>query len=90
MQIDKILVIESPVHLWKILMTKEEIIDVAREDISSSLSFFMDCVDVYVNGCKCNEQENYETMISQFEAIKEESILNHLVVGLECDKIEFK
>ena len=90
MQIDKILVIESPVHLWKILRAKEEIIDIAREDIGASLRCFMDCVDIYINGCKCSEETNYGIMISQFEAIKEESIINHLINGLECDKIEFK
>ncbi len=90
MQIDKILIIESPVHLWRLLSIKEEIIDTAEEGIKRSLSNFMDCVNIYLNGCKCNQEENYEIMISQFEKIKEESILNHLINGLECDKIEFK
>ena len=71
MQIDKILIIESPVHLWKLLGTKEEIIDTAEESIGHSLRYFMDCVNIYLNGCKCNENENYEIMISQFEKIKE-------------------
>lgn len=90
MQIDKILIIESPVHLWRLLSTKEEMIDTAVEGVNHSLRNFMDCVDIYINGCKCNEEENYRIMISQFEAIKEESIVNHLINGLECDKIEFK
>lgn len=90
MQIDKVLIIESPVHLWRLLRTKEEIIDTAHESIVSDLRYFMDCVSTYLNGCKCDQDENYEIMASQFECIKTESVVKHLINGFECDKIEFK
>jgi hypothetical protein len=90
MQIDKILIIESPVRLWRLLRSKEEIIDTAETDIASELRLFMDFVDMYLNGCKCDQDENYEIMSSQYEIIKQEPVLNHLLIGFECDRIEFK
>jgi hypothetical protein len=90
MQINKILIIESPIHLWRLLRTKEEIIDTAKEDIINELRYFMDCVATYINGCKCDQDENYKEMISQFECIKIDQVVEHLIKGFECDKIEFK
>ncbi len=90
MQIDKILIIESPVRLWKILDTKNEIIDQASEGVYSILSRFMDSVESYVKGCKCDEEENYEDMMNHYNFIKNEDVVSHLIKGFECDKIEFK
>ena len=84
------MLIESPVHLWRLLRTKEEIIDTAGEEVYSNLVLFMDSVDSYLNGCKCDEDENYEEMSLRFAAVKEDSTLDHLVAGFECDGIEFR
>ncbi len=90
MQINKIIIIDSPVHLWKILRTKEEILDQSKDDVFFSLNLFMDSVDEYINGCKCNEEENYTDMMAQYKLIQSENIVLHLINCLECDKIEFK
>jgi hypothetical protein len=90
MQIDKILIIESPIRLWRLLRTKEEIIDTATDDVLRELILFMDFVDIYLNGCKCDQDENYEIMSSQYDIIKKDPILSHLLIGFECNKIEFK
>jgi len=90
MQIDKILIIESPVRLWKILDAKNEIIDQASEDVYPILNRFMDSVEYYVKGCKCDEEENYEDMMNNYNFIKREDVVSHLTKGFECDKIEFK
>lgn len=91
MQIDKILIIESPVHLWRLIRTKEEIIDQSSDDVLSTLNLFMDCVDAYINGCKCDEEETYGIMIDQYNtSIRHEDVVSHLIKGFECDRIEFK
>jgi hypothetical protein len=90
MQIDKIMIVESPVHLWKILETKEEIIDQSVNNVFYSLRLFMDSVSNYINGCKCLEEENYTEMMENYALIQTEEIVSRLVEGLECDKIEFK
>jgi len=89
MQIDKIIIIDSPVHLWRILRTKEEILDQSKDDVFFSLNLFMDSVNIYINGCKCDEEENYADMINQYILIQNENIISHLINCLECDRIEF-
>ena len=89
MQIDKIIIIDSPVHLWRILRTKEEILDQSKDDVFFSLNLFMDSVNIYINGCKCDEEENYADMINQYILIVNENIVSHLINCLECDRIEF-
>jgi hypothetical protein len=89
MQIDKIIIIDSPVHLWRILRTKEEILDQSKDDVFFSLNLFMDSVNIYINGCKCDEEENYTDMINQYISIQSENIVSHLLNCLECDRIEF-
>ena len=91
MQIDKILIIESPVKLWKLLSSKNEIIDQAPSDVYYSINMFMDSVEAYVKGCKCDEEENYDDMMVQYNtSIRKEEVVSHLIKGFECDRIEFK
>jgi len=90
MQIDKILIVESPVRLWRMLDAKNEIIDQASDGIYPILNRFMDSVESYVKGCKCDEEENYEDMMYHYNFIKTEDVVSHLIKGFECDKIEFK
>lgn len=90
MQVDKIMIIESPVHLWRILRTKEEIIDQASNDVFYSLTLFMDSVSTYLNGCKCDEEENYADVVEYYSLVKCDQVISHLINGFECDRIEFK
>ena len=91
MQIDKILIIESPVKLWKLIGSKNEIIDQSSNDVYYSINMFMDSVEAYVRGCKCDEEDNYNDMMFQYDTtIRKEEVISHLVKGFECDRIEFK
>ena len=91
MQIDKILIVESPVKLWRLIRNKEEIIDQATNDVYYSINMFMDSVEAYVKGCKCDEEENYDDMMVQYNtSIRKEEVVSHLIKGFECDRIEFK
>ncbi len=91
MQIDKILIIESPVKLWKLIGSKNEIIDQSSNDVYYSINMFMDSVEAYVRGCKCDEEDNYNDMMVQYDTtIRKEEVISHLVKGFECDRIEFK
>lgn len=91
MQIAKILIIESPVHLWRLIRAKEEILDQSSDDVFAILNLFMDCVDAYINGCKCDEEESYAAMSEQYNSsIRREDVVSHLIKGFECDRIEFR
>lgn len=84
------MIVDSPIHLWKLLRAKEEIIDTAKEDVAPILIGFMDSVGYYLNGCKCDEDENYQEMSDRFAEVKSSKVVDHLVSGFECDGIEFK
>jgi hypothetical protein len=91
MQIDKIMIVNSPVHLWRLLRVKEEIIDQSSDDVFFMLNLFMDYVDSYINGCKCDEEESYLAMNNQYGVLtNSDDVVAHLVKGFECDRIEFK
>lgn len=90
MQIDKILIVESPVHLWRLLSAKNEIIDHSAGEIYELLMVFMDSAESYVKGCRCDEDQNYSDMVSRYQDIRSGDVIEHLVKGFECDRIEFK
>lgn len=90
MQIEKVLIVESPVRLWKIMDSRPEILDRAQENVYFQLKDFMDRVDLFINGCKCDEEENYSAMMEQYAAIQSPDISEHLCRCIECDRIDFK
>lgn len=91
MQVDKIMIVESPVHLCRLLQAKEEIIDQSSDDVFFILNVFMDYVDSYINGCKCDKEESYSAMTDQYGLlISRDDVVTHLLKGFECDRIEFK
>ena len=87
MHITKILRVESPVRLWKMIQNREEILETADGDVYRILSFFMDSVDTYVNGCRCDEDKNYSIMMC--ESLRREDVQSHLIKCFGCDKIYF-
>ena len=90
MQIEKILIVESPVRLWKIMDSRPEILDLAQEGVYFQLVRFFDSVAMYIKGCKCDEEENYAEMMSQYAAVQSPEISGHLSKCIGCDRIEFK
>ena len=92
MQIEKILIVESPIQLYRLIKAKEEeILDLCDGYVHRGISFFLDCVEMYETGCKCDRDAKYEIMMEQYSYIREESdIVSHLVRCFECDRIEFK
>ena len=85
MQIIKILRVESPIHLWSLLKNREEVFECKKE-----LVLFIDFVEIYMNGCKCDEDLNYDNMILSYNEIKNNNeLLNYLIICFECDEIRF-
>ncbi len=90
MHITKILRVESPVRLWKMIQNREEILETADGDVYRILSFFMDSVDTYVNGCRCDEEKNYSIMMCEYDtSLRREDVQSHLIKCFGCDKIYF-
>ena len=63
--ISRILVIDSPIHLWKLLKNKEEILSQ-----NSHLNIFCYHVDKYLDGCRCDDEKNKELVNSEYIIIK--------------------
>jgi hypothetical protein len=90
MEITKVLKIESPVHLVKLLENKTEIVDTASDQVYHILNYYIDCVNEYLYGCKCQEEVYYERMNVEYEnTIQQEEVVNHLIKGFGCDRIDF-
>ena len=86
MEISKILVVQSPVHFWNLIKNRDEIFDNILD-----LIVFIDTVDLYINGCECDKERNYNSMISQYNDIKNnQEMVNHLTKCFECDRIRFQ
>jgi hypothetical protein len=91
MQVEKILIIESPVRLFKIMDSKNEIFDLASSPVYHRLMGFCDRVRLFLNGCKCDEEENYSEMMREYSNIQNDSeSISHLSSCIGCDRIEFK
>lgn len=89
MQIQKVLIVESPVHLFRLLRAKEEALDLASDEEYHLMSSFLDSVDLFLNGCRCDEDANFSEMMSIYELIRNYPQDNMKAV-FECDRIEFK
>lgn len=91
MNIEKILIVESPVKLFRMIESKNEIIDQAENEAYYSIMMFMDSVQEYLNGCKCDREESYEEVIEHYNgSMRKESVIQHLKKAFGCDRIEFK
>lgn len=90
MQVEKILIIESPVQLAKMIDSRPEILDRSTDEDYMALMYLCDSVSLFINGCKCNEEENYETMMDAYSYVNRESICKNIAACIECDRVEFK
>jgi hypothetical protein len=90
MEIKKILNIESPVHLYRILDRNNEIVDSAEGDLFFTITYFMDCAYEYLYGCRCDEESNHDRMVAEYEtSMREESVISHIRSSVGCDDIVF-
>jgi hypothetical protein len=81
MNIEKILIIESPKQFYQILL-KENI-------LSGSVSNFLRAWLKWERGCNCNLEELLENMKSEYDKLSY-SDLSYLCQKIGCDRIEFK
>jgi hypothetical protein len=86
MQVSKILIVESPIHLWELMKNKEEIYENNKQ-----LLLFFDFVQLLLSDCRCNHDENYKLVENQYNLIKNDfHIKSFLTQGFECDEVRFK
>jgi hypothetical protein len=90
MQIEKILIIESPIQLAKMIESRPEILDRSSDEDYMLLRYFCDSVDLFVKGCKCDEEENYANMMEVYSQVKTDRISKGIAQCIECDRVEFK
>ena len=84
MEVSKILRVESPVFLWNILKHREEIFE-SRND----LVYFLDNFEIYMNGCPCDEEVNYDNMINSYNALDNDDFKIYLAKSFECNEVRF-
>lgn len=91
MEIKKILVIESPIHLYKMIEKNPSVIDSAQGDLVIQLRYYLDLASEYLYGCKCDEDSNWARLEAEYlSQMREDSVIEHLCRVLECDRIDFK
>ena len=71
-QILRNLVINSPQDLFKILKQVE---------LNNSLVPFMDRMDIFINGCPCDAEENWDKVVTEYVKMK--------INDLSCLKVDY-
>jgi hypothetical protein len=85
MEISKILIIQSPLHLWSLLKESKNLISL------NNLIYFIDASDNYMNGCKCDMDINEKNMNDSYDIIKlDKDINDYLINFFNCDEIRYK
>ena len=84
-KISRTLVVNSPIHLWKLIKTKDEILQ-----LNSHLNIFCYYVDRYLNGCRCDDESNKETINNEYQIIKNTSTLVEFIkTQFNCNTVIF-
>lgn len=82
-KIIKRLVIESKDRLYKIIEPNEEL------SSNNLFIFFIDLMNDYYYGCKCNESHFNDISSQEYENLKNEKVTNFLKDYFNCDSVEF-
>lgn len=91
MEISKVLTVESPVHFYRILDSRNELLDHAEGDLSLLLTYYVDVASEYLYGCKCDEDRNWARLEAEYDVCsKSEDLQSHLCGWLCCDRVDFK
>ena len=91
MEISKVLTVDSPVHLYRVLDSRNELVDHSSGDLSIKIRHYVDVASEYLYGCKCDEENNWIRLQSEYEIISKDSeFSDHLCHWLACDRIDFK
>lgn len=84
-KISRVLVVNSPVHLWTILKNKEDLFHSEQ-----SLNLFMYTVNRYINGCRCDDDIHLPSMNKEYESLSKNVIIIELLkVNIQCTDIIF-
>lgn len=90
MEIKKVLTIESPVHFYRILESNNELVDHAVEEIGLMLRHYVDVAFEFMYGCKCELDENWTRLQTEYDVCSKSSELqSHLCGWLGCDRVDF-
>lgn len=91
MEIKKILRIESPVHLYRLVDQDRSVYESFDDDVAASrISLLCDAVAEYLYGCKCEEDANWALVEREYrELIGDSSVLARLRSFYGCDSVEF-
>lgn len=90
MEIKKILRVDSPVHLYRMIDDNISLFDGCDGDISIRIRYFVDLGANYLYGCKCEEDINWESLTREYNVIKTDDVfISVLCSGFDCDSINF-
>lgn len=86
MKISKTLLINSPLEFHLFLKDKNHIID-----MSPQLSKFWDNMNLYINGCSCDKNENFKKSYDSYQNLTslDSHISEELKKYADCQKIVF-
>jgi|688.fasta_scaffold122663_4 hypothetical protein len=90
MEIKKILRIDSPVHLYRLIDDNISMFDECDGDMSIRLRYFVDLGANYLYGCRCEETQNWESLVREYEVVSNETpFVDMLCSVFDCDSVSF-
>jgi hypothetical protein len=81
MKIEKVLLVESPVQFYKILVDKNY--------MTGGVDSFLKAYFKWEYGCPCDSEQHWDLVLNEFKDLKKKN-LEGLTKKIGCDKIEFK
>ena len=81
MKIEKVLLVEGPVHFYKILVDKNW--------MTGGVDSFLKAYFKWEYGCPCDSEKHWDLVLNEFKYLKNKN-LEGLTQKIGCDKIEFK
>lgn len=90
MEIKKVLRIDSPVHLYRLIDDNMSMFDGCDGDMSIRLRYFVDLGADYVHGCPCEEVQSWESLEREYNVVRNETVFIDLLCSVfECDSVNF-
>lgn len=91
MEIKKVLMIESAVHLYRVLDNCSYHLELLEGDDALRIQYYQDLATEFLYGCKCEEDINWQRLSTEYDNLRSDSALVSAVCKvLECDRIDFK
>lgn len=90
MEIKKILIVESCVHLYHILDNHKDELELLDGESLLRVEYYQSLASEYLYGCKCEEDSNWARLSAEYDSIKaDEDLILSICSVLGCYRVDF-